>query len=430
MPYLITPCDINGNSLIDLVQWDKNIYIYLKDTNITQVYPVHFFNKLSDEALVVNSVDFIDDSLKVKIPNILLTQPYTINGYINVINNDTSRCIYSFQIAIKKKPKPSDFIFVESDDYITLESILEECKTHSQIAKESSDAAKVSETNAKASETNAKASETNTKASEQAALESASSASDSASAAAQKAADASDSANESKSYAIGGTGIRTNEDTDNAKYYYSESLRIAQSLNGAILPMGTITFSELLSATKRTGYMYNISDDFISDPSFKDGGGHQYAAGTNVYYTADGYWDCLTGAMVTGIKGESESDYHRGNVNITKESIGLGNVPNVNTNDQIPTFNEAGARTNISSGETLSVILGKIKKFFSDLKPVAFSGSYSDLSGRPSIVNNITTTTTGSVLDASQGKVLNDKYVAVNNLLTDSVTQADIDALF
>lgn len=69
----------------------------------------------------------------------------------------------------------------------------------------------------------------------------------------------------------------------------------------------------------------------------------------------------------------------------TASEVGLGNVPNVSTNDQTPTFTEASTRTNIASGEKLSVILGKIKKFFTDLKTVAFTGAYSDLTGKPTI---------------------------------------------
>ncbi len=50
-----------------------------------------------------------------------------------------------------------------------------------------------------------------------------------------------------------------------------------------------------------------------------------------------------------------------------------------------PTFSEAATRQNIASGETFAVILGKIKKFFADLKTVAFSGDYNDLTNKPTI---------------------------------------------
>lgn len=58
------------------------------------------------------------------------------------------------------------------------------------------------------------------------------------------------------------------------------------------------------------------------------------------------------------------------------------------TNNEISVdtaFTEASTRANISSGDSFSTILGKIKKFFTDLKTVAFSGSYNDLSNKPTI---------------------------------------------
>ena len=50
-----------------------------------------------------------------------------------------------------------------------------------------------------------------------------------------------------------------------------------------------------------------------------------------------------------------------------------------------PTFTQASTRANIASGESLSTILGKIMKFFADLKTVAFTGSYNDLTDQPTI---------------------------------------------
>lgn len=51
-------------------------------------------------------------------------------------------------------------------------------------------------------------------------------------------------------------------------------------------------------------------------------------------------------------------------------------------------FEEASARQNISSTDNLSTILGKIKKYFSDLKTVAFTGKYTDLSDKPISLEN------------------------------------------
>lgn len=51
-------------------------------------------------------------------------------------------------------------------------------------------------------------------------------------------------------------------------------------------------------------------------------------------------------------------------------------------------FEEASTRKNISSTDNLSTILGKIKKYFSDLKTVAFTGKYTDLSDKPISLKN------------------------------------------
>lgn len=96
---------------------------------------------------------------------------------------------------------------------------------------------------------------------------------------------------------------------------------------------------------------------------------------------------------VTSVQGRT------GDVTVTKADIDLGNVPNVTTNNQTPTFTAASSRTNINSGETLATIFGKIKKWFSDLKTVAFTGSYTDLSNKPTSMqnpNSLTLTMNGS----------------------------------
>lgn len=54
------------------------------------------------------------------------------------------------------------------------------------------------------------------------------------------------------------------------------------------------------------------------------------------------------------------------------------------------TFTQASNRVNIATGEKLSTMFGKISKWFADLKTVAFTGAYSDLSGRPMKVSEFT----------------------------------------
>ena len=196
--------------------------------------------------------------------------------------------------------------------------------TSANRAKESETNAKISETNAKASEDNAYSSALNAKTSETNASNSATSASNSelsatssantanlkateasnsassaytsATTATTKASEASTYATKAESFAQGGTGTRENEDVSNTQYYYEQVKQIAEGLNGTLLPMGTITFSQFLNLpvqSKQSGYMYNISNEFTTDDTFKEGAGFTYPAGTNVYYSYDRYWDCI-----------------------------------------------------------------------------------------------------------------------------------------
>ncbi len=105
------------------------------------------------------------------------------------------------------------------------------------------------------------------------------------------------------------------------------------------------------------------------------------------------------GAGVSSFKGRTGAVQPQSG-DYTKAMVGLGNVDNtsdankpVSTPQQTAlnlkanntqTFTEAETRENIASGETVPTLFGKIKKFFADLKAVAFSGSYNDLSDKPS----------------------------------------------
>lgn len=141
----------------------------------------------------------------------------------------------------------------------------------------------------------------------------------------------------SESYAVGTNGeVRPNDETDNSKYYKEECQRlyrvierlIASVSSGGLIAAGTIPF-EGLPTEPQTNYMYNISNDFVSDERFADGAGINYSRGTNIYWNVDGKWDVLTGASVLGVKGENETEYQTGYVNITKGSLGLDGLKQV-----------------------------------------------------------------------------------------------------
>lgn len=133
---------------------------------------------------------------------------------------------------------------------------------------------------------------------------------------------ATDSA-KSKSWAVGPNGSGgSGTDTNNAYYWYQQAYAIAQSIPGGLVPMGTITFSQLPTTNLQAGYMYNITDEFVTDARFKGGAGKTIAPDSNVYYTNDNLWDVLSGFNVTGIKGSAESTYRRGNVSLSAADVG------------------------------------------------------------------------------------------------------------
>lgn len=87
----------------------------------------------------------------------------------------------------------------------------------------------------------------------------------------------------------------------------------------------------------------------------------------------------------------------------------------VNANTAI-TFQQAAKRQNIASGEKFGTILGKIMKWFADLKAHAFEEP----------VQNLTTNVAGKALDATQGKKIQDEIDALNSSLVQNITHNKI----
>nr|DAI21573.1 MAG TPA: hypothetical protein [Caudoviricetes sp.] len=71
------------------------------------------------------------------------------------------------------------------------------------------------------------------------------------------------------------------------------------------------------------------------------------------------------------------------NANLKKIDEQMKTRENATDALQEPEFTVADKRENIASKEKMQKILGKIAKFFTDLKTVAFTGSYKDLSNKP-----------------------------------------------
>jgi hypothetical protein len=248
--------------------------------------------------------------------NIISTMIFCINVIETAFDNTTIESTYEFNAL-------NDLLIKANDTY---EYVIEVCQNHAENAKKSENNAKTSETNASTSENNAKSyslqaktsadnasmSEQNANISKIAAInaqtqaetsaniaiqkaneivQSAEIANENATIATEKANNAINSAILSQSYAVGSTNSRENEDLDNSRYYYNQTKVLSDSLGGTFLPQGTITFEELKDVPKGVGYVYHISDDFVTDNTFRCGVGISCSSGTNVYYTSSGYWD-------------------------------------------------------------------------------------------------------------------------------------------
>jgi hypothetical protein len=201
-----------------------------------------------------------------------------------------------------------------------------------------------------------------------------------------QATNSANSAEDSEAWAVGqrgGVDVPSSDETyqnnskywqERANYWYQQAQAIAESFSGALRPIGTVTFENLPPlAQADSGDMYNISNQFTTTSDFVEGAGIVVPLGSNVYKTIGGKWDVLAGSPVTGVKGNSESSYRRGNVNITKGNIGLGNVDNTSdANKPISTAQQAALNskqniTDNSLNTTNKNIPGAINEINSNL---------------------------------------------------------------
>lgn len=131
------------------------------------------------------------------------------------------------------------------------------------------------------------------------------------------------------------------ESASNAYNYYLQTETITNGLNGAFSPKGTITFAELLELKNNSaigaGDLYHISDNFTTDENFRVSG-KECGAGTSVYYTVDSKFDYFIGTTVAGVKGENETGYRTGMVNITPENIGAIASDDIATVDEVKNY--------------------------------------------------------------------------------------------
>lgn len=142
------PClDLNGDTINRFYQWDidQKIVIDLNgcDERYLQNPPeVHFSNSSRKEALVVRSTVkatmHAGDIIIADIPNILLQEPYPLLVYVYLTDADDSssqKTILYSEIPVRKRAKPSDYLYVENITRITAEMIKKEIESSTETAR-------------------------------------------------------------------------------------------------------------------------------------------------------------------------------------------------------------------------------------------------------------------------------------------------------
>lgn len=129
------PClDLNGDTINKFYQWDidQKIVINLEgcDVNYLKNAPeVHFCNSSRKEALVVRSTVSNHDTITVDVPNVLLQEAYPLLVYVYLTDADDSssqKTILYSEIPVRKRAKPSDYLYVENITRVTAEMIKKE----------------------------------------------------------------------------------------------------------------------------------------------------------------------------------------------------------------------------------------------------------------------------------------------------------------
>lgn len=168
------------------------------------------------------------------------------------------------------------------------------------------------------------------------------------------------------------------------KIYKDKCENATAGITGGLIPKGTTEYANLPALEDTSvGWLYYISDDFVTTSEFIEGEGFYYPPGTNAYViSVDGtkYWDCMGGEM-SGYLMKDDFD------SALQESE--------------PEFTEATELTAISSKSKFKVVLGKIAKAITDLISLKSLVGSTDISG----VGDGTVTGAVSTLNSNLSKL-------------------------
>lgn len=140
--YEVQCLDLDGNTIDNFFQWDCSQHIVIELKGCDEKYlsnnpEVHFTNKTREEALLCRSstkksgvnANTEGDIIIAEVPNILLQEPYPILVYVYLTDNENfrnQRTILYSEIPVRKRQKPSDYLYIENISRTTAETIKNE----------------------------------------------------------------------------------------------------------------------------------------------------------------------------------------------------------------------------------------------------------------------------------------------------------------
>lgn len=116
--------DRGGRYRVDpLYQWDKNQSLKISGLTVPNTPEIHFVNKSMSEAFVRQAQKNANGIITVDIPNVILEKPLPIDVYICAYEGDLFRTLYTLQIPVKARTKPSDYIYEKEDEVLSFNAL-------------------------------------------------------------------------------------------------------------------------------------------------------------------------------------------------------------------------------------------------------------------------------------------------------------------
>lgn len=112
-----------GSYTTDTVfQWDLNHILEIRGLTVDHAPTVHFCNRKSETAIVVQS-EIDGDAITAPVPNQLLQEPYNIIAYVHTYDENHAKTVEIVNIPLTKRVKPDDYQFTENIEVMNFERL-------------------------------------------------------------------------------------------------------------------------------------------------------------------------------------------------------------------------------------------------------------------------------------------------------------------